>query len=76
MANHRNKSNHAETFTPQEMNFFKRMSPRVDQPVRLATETKSTRDPDLGPASRLLNPAYLVALVSFAGILFFLTGAI
>ncbi len=76
MANHRNKWNHTETFTSQEMNFFKRMSPRVDQPVRLATETKSTRDPDLEPTSRPLNPTYLVALVGFAGILFFLTGAI
>lgn len=76
MVFHRNKTNHAETFSPQEMNFFKRMSPSTDQPIRLATETKATRESRFAPPSRSVNPTYLVALVGFAGILFFLTSAI
>ena len=75
MANYRNNEINSDTFTRQELNFFKRMNPRTDQPIRLA-EAPSRPPEGLEPTHRSWNPTYLVALVGFAGILFFITSAI
>jgi hypothetical protein len=57
-------------FTPEEVHFFRRMNPRIHQPVDLADDPSDDRP------RRGVHPTYLVALVGFAGILFFLSGAI
>jgi hypothetical protein len=76
MAFHRNKTKRSQAFTPEELNFFKRMNPRTDQPIRLAEGATSRPSKELESPARPLNPTYLFALVGFAGILFFLSGAI
>jgi hypothetical protein len=75
MADPRNPITDTAPFSAREINFFKRLNPRTREPIRLVEATKP--ESSSGPAPhRPLNPAHLVALVGFAGILFLLSGAI
>jgi hypothetical protein len=74
MAANGKKQNRSQRFSTEELIFFKKMNPLTDRPIRLA-EKRPSRETAAKP-SRPMNPTYLVALVGFAGILFFLSRAI